>query len=339
MPSPDVGAPADLPLTFATDNRSTEITSGARPTISDFPTAPVPFGAVTAAPAPPPATGPWSDFAGDAAAAEAAAAEAAAAEAARPRPAQWDKVQLGLLLVGIAECVGIGAFGLIQIGLLFSMVDALRLLSPAEGGGIAWNAGSGIAALRCKQIAFVFVFAQAVTVVVGYVFWLFAPQRHGAFGLAVAALCLGGLNVLVAILNGLVPAFRAGAAGQLFLGTFGGAPGGMGVGAQVLQSLATLLFFSELVVAAVFLRSVARCRKDRQLARNFIGLAIVTTCLAAYELLFPWLAQALWSPTLGGFRASWIVFWVLHWIGAVLCAGVFTWYLVGLFRARATLRG
>src|SRR5262245_11809876 len=111
MPSPDVGPAADLPLTFATDNRVTEITSSTRPTVSEFPATAVPFGAVTAA-APPsaaPPTGPWSDFAGDAAAAEAAAE---AAEAARPRPAQWDKVHLGLLLVGIAACVGVGAFAL-----------------------------------------------------------------------------------------------------------------------------------------------------------------------------------------------------------------------------------
>src|SRR5262249_46094221 len=115
-----------------------------------------------------------------------------------------------------------------------------------------------------------------IPAVIGYVFCLFAPNKNGTMALSITTLAIAGVVLILKLLV-LIPLLGAGVRGLGGFGPFGGGGGGGledggggGMGGMPFMSASTgiaaviiiailelLLFYSEYVIFALYLRAVA----------------------------------------------------------------------------------
>ena len=181
--------------------------------------------------------------------------------------AKWQKGRVGLLLIFVAACIFAGSVGVEDLLALVARVFTLSL-----------NAVETI--VNISKVLHFLVFGQAIVAVVGYVFCVMVPNKHGALGLAIAALSLGGINLITRLQFELLPLLGKG--------------GGFSIGSLRDSSLESellaitlrqLLFDAELIVAALFVRAVAVSFRDYQSAQNAIVVVILGGVHAGIRLI------------------------------------------------------
>src|SRR5262249_11695802 len=115
-----------------------------------------------------------------------------------PRVNNWPKVRIGLLIVFIAMCVFTGGHGLV----MFADLLFLILVYPSKINPKVVDTGQTFI-----KVAVVFVLLGQVGAIAGYVFGLFAPNKYGALGLAIATLAVAAIHLILDLVFRVLPIF------------------------------------------------------------------------------------------------------------------------------------
>jgi hypothetical protein len=255
----------------------------------------------------------------------------------RRRPAaagpQWQKGRVGLLLVFIAACILASSFGLQQI---LNLIVKVFTVSP-----------NGLQAIfTILKFIQVLAFGQAIVALVGYVFCLMVPNRHGTLGLGIAMVSLGGVNLLTRLQFQLIPVLRPGGGigvgGVLFeaFGLSGGLFGSFGF-ALAAATFIELLYAAEIIVVATYLRSVALSFKDYGGAQNAMVVVVLGSVHAGIRVLANLIFYIVWettrsSRTLPG-KGMHYFFEALYWAAAIVFLVELVFLAVSVFNTRAAI--
>ncbi len=231
----------------------------------------------------------------------------------RPRRAsardKWPKVRVGLLLNFIAAAVLIGHAGVSLGSSLFAYLGLLTM-----------SLGMLQVSFHISAIGMFLYFVLQIPNVVGYVFNLFTPNKHGTLGLAIANLVLGGINLVLKVIFVLIPMFQlfriGGRQGMGVMGGglgmfggfgMGGAMGGSIAAAIIIGILVILLLDSEWIVFPIFLRSVGLATKDRDAAGGAMPPMFMACGVIGMKLLMILLVLGLVgsAPRAAGGAAAW----------------------------------
>jgi predicted Zn finger-like uncharacterized protein len=246
-----------------------------------------------------------------------------------PRPRQsvdWYKVRTGIGLVLLSICIAImtGAIGGAIGG------AAARAAAPAGGGG------RGETAL--KLILGLMGLAADGTALIGYLFCLSAPTKNNARTLAIVTLVLAAVSLLFTGIEFILSLTDAGQA--------------PGMSRAVLLMIGILIGLIKLFVFLFFLRAVARCLKDRSLAKNIknlmilygtaLGGFIVTMVLVLVTVagMMAAVAQQGAAPAPGVLRGlGGIALTMVCWgcVDLLLLLGGAIWYIVTLVQVRTAI--
>jgi hypothetical protein len=251
------------------------------------------------------------------------------------------KVRLGLLLVFIGGCVYAGGYGIQEIGVLIQFLTGLSRPTTFEGMQSVGNAFN--AARVLFRVGLCILFGGVVTSIVGYVFCVFAPNKYASLGLAIATLATAGVGALLMIpfrlagrpyFGGVFPAQSALA--SLFFGPseqilmlHGSA------GSFIVSLLVDGCVLAAFILFPLYLRALARSRKERDLADACMPLMIYSCCAVGYSLLWPVLTLPFRSTSIESARVAGWVMWILYYINVGLFTGMLVWFLRTLARARA----
>lgn len=245
--------------------------------------------------------------------------------------AGWPKVRVGLLLAFIGFCVMAGGYGGQGIGnLLF------RVRAPSAGNVIF-------------QLGVVVEVAGVITAVVGFVFWLFVPKKHGLLGFAIACLAVNGSYLLLQFISRLVPALNSFGGGGRF-----GIDDALVIISHVVNGNSNLFSFirgstaayiinvvlSQALVAAAFimvafyLLALGKTFKDRRLTSKASFLIILSGCTSGFWVLFGILfAIFINNPS----RAFDIILGLLQLAGFGAMVFQYVMFLLALHYARKTV--
>lgn len=165
-------------------------------------------------------------------------------------------LNVGFLIVAIATCVMAGSFAMSIVAEMFGEI------------AIAANKSSLYKAMRVFfRIAQVVGFLASLGLVTGYVFCLFAPNKHGTLGLSIAALSVGTINMVMWIVFKMVKAFGS---GNIYSRNLFAINGGQNIGAEyvVLLMFLELILFAEFILITLFMTAVAKMQKDKAHRRD-----------------------------------------------------------------------
>jgi hypothetical protein len=265
----------------------------------------------------------------------------------RPRPKgsqalRWQKVRLGLLLVFIGACVYAGGYGLEQVAVLIQHLSSFsqpRTLEGFQSVGQVFDASRVI-----YRLGLVVLFGGTVTAIVGYVFCLFTPNRFGSLGLAIATLATAAAGALLMVpyrLAGrpylwgsvgpfdysLFSSFLFGPSEQLFMIH-------LSPGSFIVSLIVDGCALTPFILFPLYLRALARARRDRALADDCMRLMTYSCCAVGFSLLWPLLSLPFLGSGLEGARVAGWVMWILHYINVGLFVGMLVWFLRTLSQAR-----
>ncbi|MBV9123616.1 MAG: hypothetical protein JO112_09680 [Planctomycetes bacterium] len=229
---------------------------------------------------------------------------------------RWAKVRVGILLVFIAACILGGAVFLEQIPSLLFMVGLTPSLDILRVFG------------DILQICAVLVLGQGILAIVGYCFCLVVPNKHAALGLAIAALALGGVNLILRLTFG---GIHFGGEGNFALGAFSVFDV---EGRNILPILRDLLFLAELLVFPLFLRAVALARKEEGIASMCLNVVIVAAVHAGVKLVY---YLVIYSFANSASRGLYYVINTLYWITVLIFLGQIAFYAITLKQTRDAL--
>ncbi len=166
---------------------------------------------------------------------------------------------VGLLIMAIAGCVFAGALGVKIITELIAMLKHpaplifLTPLGPSNTMATFW------------KIAELIGMGAAVAVIVGYAFLILIPNMHNSKGLTIAALSLGGINLIIQLVFKVIPLYGNGS--NLFGVSGRGLIGGNGdsIILEILMKIGLMeaLFIAELVLVALAIMAINRQFRDR----------------------------------------------------------------------------
>jgi hypothetical protein len=230
---------------------------------------------------------------------------------AKEERAAWRTADIGVLLHGIANwlCVGAGGLALLTLFIGFVM---LATKSPPGLGMARFTA-------VLQMIGFVLWGINLILADIGYGFWIVAPSRHGAKGLAIGCMVVGSLIpifILVIIFTG-ASAVDSGLQGQV--GGFGTTLAGLGV----MAIITAILEVSRLTLFPLFLWAGGKAMRDKSFTSSAVQLAIVTPSVLVGTILFAWLLNAI-VPL--GHATPWIILFT-----AMMVVG--TWLAIVLWGA------
>lgn len=281
----------------------------------------------------------------------------------RRRPSRtggdWRKVRAGITFVLAAVFVMLASWlvlmcaGALFVGGIASVASSeSRPGQPPEMGGlVAGFAGGILLVLLAGALGFV---SKALEIT-GMVFGLFVPARHGAKGLAIAALVLsvgallmncGGSSVSGFSSAGSSPSYNSGG------GAGGSGPpssGGGGGAGSAISLLSTVLTAANWIVFLLYLRAVALCLHEEGLAASVLYLLIASiiggVIMAGLIVLLIVLAVgailSMFNPNSGAAAATLEGVGIVAIIAiaaiALLMIGLYIWYVMTLFQVRAAI--
>jgi hypothetical protein len=249
----------------------------------------------------------------------------------RKRPAgmstrkKWGFVRLGVLLVFIGACA-LCAFGGLQV-----ISDLLFMISMMASKDIGMGAFKVI-----MRIGHGLALAGGITALVGYVFFIFVPNKNGTFPLAITLLALGGVNLIVNILFRLVPMFKSHPFGLDFVPIVfpGAALSDSPAGALILSILAILFLGAEFIIAPLFFMAVSRAIKSRYLGGSWIVVLIMGCVTAGLQFLNIILFYVADKNHSRGLTITWSV---LQFLAAGAFLGQMIWYTLLSWRTREAI--
>ena len=165
-------------------------------------------------------------------------------------------LNVGFLIIAIATCVMAGSFAMSLMAEMFGEIAiAANKFSLAKASRVFF------------KIAQVVGFLASLGLVTGYVFCLFAPNKHGTLGLSIATLSVGTINMVMWIVFRMVPGFTD---GRLYSRNLFAIIGGQGIdaGYVVLLMFLELILFAEFILMTLFMAAVARMQKDKAHRRD-----------------------------------------------------------------------
>jgi hypothetical protein len=250
----------------------------------------------------------------------------------------WRKVRMGLLLIFIGACVYAGGYGLAELGVLLRMCFGFS--RPQNlGDWIAMSPAFSSASALYRLGLFV-VFGATITSIVGYVFCLFTPNRYSSLGLAIAILATAGVGLL------LFMPFRMAGRTFFFVSVFDGpflddmwfgalhritlmqwSPGGF-----IVDLLVDGCMLAPFILVPLYLRALARARKERAHAERCWHLMVFSACAIGYNLLWPLVAMPFAASSSNAVLA---VIYLLYYINVGLFIGMLVWFIRTLAEARA----
>ncbi len=158
-------------------------------------------------------------------------------------------IRAGFLIMAIAGCVLAGAMGVKMLVFLLMMLST--------------SVGSGNTIAIIVKIRELLWLGASIAIIVGYSFLLFFPNKKGSLGLTIAALSLGGVNLLLRVFLMTVPLFSGTGffgLGMLGLSMFGG---GSRLEFFLKMGLIEGLYIAELVLVALAMAAINSHLKDR----------------------------------------------------------------------------
>jgi hypothetical protein len=230
---------------------------------------------------------------------------------AKAERAAWRTADVGVMLHSIANWLYTGSMGLLLLVLLI-----VGIMAASKSGSLGVLNFLGV----LSRIAGVLWCINILLADVGYGFWLVAPFRHGAKGLAIACMIVGCLIPIF-----LITLFIT--ADSLFNASFvGGSLGSTIRGMGVLFLLTMVLEVTRLTLFPLFLWAGGQCMRDQSFARSALTLGIFSPCALVGTYLLMELVGAI-MPTSGSGQAA-------LWLG-LMCAMlvVGTWLAVALWGA------
>jgi hypothetical protein len=247
---------------------------------------------------------------------------------------KWHKGVIGLLLVFISACILGGGFGIQEL------IHLILTVSSASSSGLG----------TIVQIAHFLIFASAIVAIVGYVFCMMVPNKNGTLGLAIAAICLGGVNLIFHLQYHLLPMFDKSLWGGAFMATGGLNVGRMVffdlTGALIMELIAKLSFDAELIIVAIYLRTVSLSFKDYQGAQNSMvvvslgavhaGLQLILYILMLASLGQPRVRMAPTAPDAGP-GAIYYIGQILLWGAVVVFLIELVFYALTIFSTRDSI--
>jgi hypothetical protein len=243
---------------------------------------------------------------------------------------KWGFVKLGILLVAISACL-IATYALLQ-----AVTDVLLMIQSMKSTPEVGSAGTQTAFKVIGRIGHGFALAGALVALVGYVFCMFVPNKHGTLAFAIVALALGGVNLVFDILCKLVPMFdQAGALALIMpgLGIVKLTSQGAFTGAFILSIFEALLYYAQFIVFALFLWAASRAARDRWVGPSAMGLVVFGSVTAALKtvalvMMFVYMNSTTKPKALG------IITTILTLVATLVFLGQMVWYILVLFRAR-----
>lgn len=179
-------------------------------------------------------------------------------------------LNVGFLIVAIATCVFGGGLAMAILAELFAEIS-----TAAESAKMFKAASVFI------KIAQVFVFLGSLALVTGYVFCIFAPNKHASLGLIIATLSVGAINMILRLIFRMIPGFAKGVIyDRSWFAVFGGQGQMHGtslssmvaekldVGQKILFLFMELGSFAEFILLALFMAAIARMQKDKAHRRD-----------------------------------------------------------------------
>ena len=221
-------------------------------------------------------------------------------------------IRSGFLIMAIAGCVLAGAMGLKMFLVLLGMLST--------------SIGSGNTVAIIIKIRELLWLGASIAIIVGYSFLLFFPNKKGSLGLTIAALSVGGMNLLLRTFLWTVPLFSG--KGFFGLGMMGFSMfGGSKLEFFLKMGLIEALFIAELVLVALAMVAINTGLKDRynvQMSkRMIIPAGIYGGVLLVLAMFFLILSEStITSPT-----ALTIWKWVMYLVQAT-GDGMLIWYFV-----------
>jgi hypothetical protein len=244
--------------------------------------------------------------------------------------ARWRWVRIGLLITFISNCVLAGAFVLklvVYIMLSVSIISAMSESRPTGGGS---NAGDIM-----WRISEILAACTTVAAMVGYVFCVLGPNKHGTMGLAIATVAVAFVELLSSSIFK-IP----------FL--FDGMRQEFGFGTWFMLLLTNLFFAATVILFPLYVRAAAKARKDDDLAGSCLMLVFMAGAYAA-ERLITWIllyvfvkqftgrrvvTQEEANAMLSSMRVWQVINLIMLWIGAILFAGFLVRYIILQWRMR-----
>jgi hypothetical protein len=239
---------------------------------------------------------------------------------ARAERAAWRTADIGVILHGIGNWLCVGSASLV----LLSMFILLIMLAT-KSGSLGMFRFLGV----LYVIAFVLWCINIILADVGYGFWIAAPSRYGAKGLAIGCMVVGALIpifLLVIVFTG-ASAIDSGLQGRV--GGFGSTLAGMGV----MAILTLVLEVARLTLFPLFLWAGGRAMRAREFTDSALRLAIVTPSTIIGTVLLSWLINAVMPLNEA---AVWIGMFTSMMVAGTVLA-MFLWGAITLSNARSVL--
>lgn len=249
----------------------------------------------------------------------------------RPRKKSKENSNLlakGMLVALIGMCVHTGGFFLGQIGSLLLMLAAMTtspgLLSICQVLG---------------KIGLVVGFGGLVTLGVGTVFWLFISNKKGAFGLAIATICLAAINIVAHLILDILPMLQSSRFGEPV--AVGGLERwirfGNSMSSMILVGVLHLSLIAALwILIGLYFRAVAQTFKDHYLARRGMFLVILSSLAFGYKtLLFIVMMIIFFQTTGGASRTTHYIHSILDMIGGGVLIFMFIMYILTTWAVRS----
>jgi predicted Zn finger-like uncharacterized protein len=175
----------------------------------------------------------------------------------------WRKVRTGLTLEIVSICV-------LVLAVLIAMIGGIILAggegNAARAGGVP--RGGGVEALA--GIVGLMYLASAILAIVGYIFCMQVPPKHGAKGLAVAALVLAGASLLVVIISGIIDVARGPGEVRPLVGK------DAQQGFRPLEAVGVVLNAAKVLVFLFFMFAVAKSLRARSLEKSIKHVIILS---------------------------------------------------------------
>src|SRR5262249_32893025 len=164
---------------------------------------------------------------------------------------------------------------LLAAGTLLDLIAYLLLTISLAGANMGM--GSGKAFELCVKISEILTLTYVLAAVVGYVFCMLIPPKHGSLGLAIAAIILGLAHLILALIFRLLPMFGKGE--MLIFGRDGL------LGNWLIWLFIQLLFSSVFIIFPLYLRAVSLSFKDRWNAQGCLNAMVLAGVYTAERLI------------------------------------------------------
>lgn len=282
--------------------------------------------------------------------------------ASRSSGGSWSKVGVGLVIVTIGACIFAASLGLLVLSQAGSQLGVLMMVSASdlrpdfdelprnaeEARALMERQRERLKTLRergesarsmmdfgmtVRKVSRIVGLIAGVVCLVGYVFFVFAPNQSGTLAFAITALVLAVVNPVLRLIFQVIPEFKDDERPRDLSAMALTAGGPYDTTDKILGLLFDTSFYLELLMVALFLATAAGIKKRGELKkRNLLTVylwgGVLGAVLFVYVLVF-----VDWNVTPTSRWPLYLV-WFVHWLTLLLTGAVTFLYIRSLILTR-----